>query len=39
MRTNVFFSIQNQIKNSLMKYATNVHMNKSHKSLRKRDNE
>jgi len=25
--------------NSLMKYATNLHMTKSHKSLRKRDDE
>jgi len=28
-----------EIQNSLMKYATNAHMNKLHKSLRKRDNE
>jgi len=28
-----------KFQNNLMKYATKVHMNKSHKSLRKRDNE
>jgi len=27
-----------QMRNSLMKYASNVHINKSHKSLQKQDN-